>query len=120
GQHALRSQEWSSVAFGEGFAHFLSTLAFNDHTETDGYFRYYKDLSAYSHTTTSRPTIGSSTRKTLARRAAAVTARNAAPRPGPASRSTGCGIIGTFAPTPARRRRISRSSRTWSTPTRIT
>src|SRR5690606_28107081 len=37
-----------SAAFGEGFAHFLSTLAFNDHTETDGYFRYYKDLSAYS------------------------------------------------------------------------
>lgn len=46
GDHALRSQEWGSAAFSEGFAHFLSTLAFNDHDETAGFFRYYKDLSA--------------------------------------------------------------------------
>lgn len=45
--HALFSQEWNASAFHEGFPHFLSTLAFNDHNQTTGFFRYYKYVPAY-------------------------------------------------------------------------
>ncbi|MDC0720355.1 hypothetical protein [Nannocystis bainbridge] len=45
GNHALRSEEWASGAFVEGFAHFISTLAFNQHTEQNGIFKYYKNDS---------------------------------------------------------------------------
>lgn len=48
GDHALFSQEWNGAAFSEGFAHFLSTLAFNNHAETNGFFRYYKYVAAYT------------------------------------------------------------------------
>lgn len=45
GDHALRSEEWASGAFVEGFAHFISTLAFNNHTEQGASFKYYKNDS---------------------------------------------------------------------------
>ena len=44
GSHAMRSKEYSVGAFVEGFAHFLSALAWNDHAQTGGAFRYYKDV----------------------------------------------------------------------------
>lgn len=47
GNHALRSLEFEVGAFVEGVAHFFSTLAYNDHDETDGAFHYYKDIGAY-------------------------------------------------------------------------
>jgi hypothetical protein len=42
--HALRSTEWSASAMGEGFAHFISAVLFNNHLASDaeGIFRYYK------------------------------------------------------------------------------
>jgi hypothetical protein len=40
--HLLFSREYDGAAYNEGFAHFLSTLAFND-TSGDGHFDYYKD-----------------------------------------------------------------------------
>lgn len=48
GGHALFSQEWNASAFFEGFPHFLSALAFNTHSETNGFFRYYKYVPAYT------------------------------------------------------------------------
>jgi hypothetical protein len=47
GDHGLRSLEREIGAFAEGVAHFLSTLAYNDHDETDGAFHYYKDIGPY-------------------------------------------------------------------------
>lgn len=47
GAHALRSREYQLGAYLEGFAHFLSALAYNDHTQTTGWFRYYKDWSSW-------------------------------------------------------------------------
>lgn len=44
GDHALRSEEWSSGAMSEGFVHYLSTLAFNSHGSTNAAFRYYKEI----------------------------------------------------------------------------
>jgi hypothetical protein len=41
--HALHSNEWSSSALTEGFAQFYATAVWNDTTETDGVFHYYKD-----------------------------------------------------------------------------
>ena len=43
GAHAMRSEEFSSGAFIEGFAHYMSAMAFNSHLSTDGAFKYYKD-----------------------------------------------------------------------------
>lgn len=53
GDHALRSREGNAAAFNEGFAHFLSTLMYNDHSQPNAgaKFRYYKDVDdvdAYS------------------------------------------------------------------------
>lgn len=41
--HALTSLEYTSDAIMEGFAHFLSSDAYNDHNSTNGRFTYYKD-----------------------------------------------------------------------------
>lgn len=40
--HAMRSQEFSATALNEGFAHFVSTIMWNDRTGTDGWYKYYK------------------------------------------------------------------------------
>jgi hypothetical protein len=42
GGHALHSAEYQLGAFTEGIAHYFSTLAFNNHGQTDGDFEYYK------------------------------------------------------------------------------
>lgn len=44
--HGIRSAEWASGAFIEGFAHFMASSAFNDLTDEDGIFRYYKTINA--------------------------------------------------------------------------
>ncbi len=44
GSHAMRSKEYSVGGFIEGFAHFLSALAWNRHDQTGGIFRYYKNI----------------------------------------------------------------------------
>ncbi len=44
GSHAMRSKEYSVGAFGEGFAHFLSTLAWNSSASTTAWFKYYKEV----------------------------------------------------------------------------
>ncbi len=44
GSHAMRSKEYSVGAFGEGFAHFLSTLAWNSSASTSAWFKYYKEV----------------------------------------------------------------------------
>lgn len=49
--HGIRSAEWSSSAMGEGFAHFIAAVAFNNFLDLDnsanedGVFRYYKDIN---------------------------------------------------------------------------
>ena len=43
GGHAMRSLEPGSAAFSEGTAHFIAALAWNDHLEEDGVFKYYKE-----------------------------------------------------------------------------
>jgi hypothetical protein len=43
--HLLFSREHAGAAFNEGFAHFMSTLVFNDVDDTTAYFDYYKDYS---------------------------------------------------------------------------
>lgn len=45
GNHAIRSAELNMPAFTEGFAHFIASVAFNDITEDDGVFRYYKAIN---------------------------------------------------------------------------
>ncbi|MCB1788849.1 MAG: hypothetical protein KDJ24_01005 [Gammaproteobacteria bacterium] len=42
-QHALTSLEYTSDGIMEGFAHFLSADAYNDHHSPNGRFTYYKD-----------------------------------------------------------------------------
>jgi hypothetical protein len=42
GDHALRSLEYQKAAYIEGFAHYLSALAFNDHASQSASFQYYK------------------------------------------------------------------------------
>ena len=46
GDHALRSKEHANEAFVEGFAQYLSTLAYNNHAETIAWFKYYKNIAA--------------------------------------------------------------------------
>jgi hypothetical protein len=46
-EHALRSAELSHAAVIEGFAQFGAAVTYNDPTEGDGVFRYYKDLAAF-------------------------------------------------------------------------
>lgn len=46
GNHAMRSKEYATGAFVEGFAHYLSALAWNDHGQKDGWFKYYKEVDA--------------------------------------------------------------------------
>ncbi|MEM9554615.1 MAG: hypothetical protein AAGC60_10170 [Acidobacteriota bacterium] len=41
--HALTSREYVSAAIAEGFAHFVSADAYNDHSDSTGRFTYYKD-----------------------------------------------------------------------------
>lgn len=43
GAHAMHSKEYSSGALLEAFPHYYSTYLFNDATETDAAFWYYKD-----------------------------------------------------------------------------
>jgi hypothetical protein len=50
GKHAMRSQEHQTGAYLEGFAHYLSALAYNSHNETDGWFKYYKDTTTPNYT----------------------------------------------------------------------
>lgn len=45
GSHAMRSKEYAAGGFIEGFAHYLSALAWNTHTQTDGIFKYYKEVT---------------------------------------------------------------------------
>ncbi|MFN0244847.1 MAG: hypothetical protein ACKVWV_18335 [Planctomycetota bacterium] len=45
GLHAMRSKEYAAGGFIEGFAHYLSALAWNTHTQTDGIFKYYKEVT---------------------------------------------------------------------------
>lgn len=42
--HAMRSKEYSSGAFVDGFAHFLAALAWNNHNQQNGTFKYYKEI----------------------------------------------------------------------------
>lgn len=41
--HGMRSAEYSSGAMSEGFAHFIAAVAYNDISEEDGVFKYYKE-----------------------------------------------------------------------------
>lgn len=50
GGHAMRSQEYQGGAFIEGFAHFMAALAFNDYTEPNAWFKYYKDTTTPNYT----------------------------------------------------------------------
>lgn len=45
--HTLTSLEYTSDAIMEGFGHFLSADAYNDHSEGTGRFTYYKDDLGY-------------------------------------------------------------------------
>jgi hypothetical protein len=50
GGHAMRSKEPASGAYIEGLAHYIAALAWNDHDQTEGLFKYYKETiltSAY-------------------------------------------------------------------------
>jgi len=49
GSHAMRSRETAAGAFVEGFAHYLSALAWNDHDETEGWFKYYKEIAGLAY-----------------------------------------------------------------------
>jgi len=49
GSHAMRSRETSAGAFIEGFAHYLSALAWNDHDDTEGWFKYYKEIDGLAY-----------------------------------------------------------------------
>lgn len=49
GSHAMRSREKATGAFIEGFAHFLSAIAWNDHNETEGWFKYYKEVDEFQY-----------------------------------------------------------------------
>lgn len=51
GAHAMRSEEYATSSFKEGIAHFLSATAWNDHTATDGVFKYYKSGGGYTNET---------------------------------------------------------------------
>lgn len=46
GSHAMRSRETAAGAFIEGFAHYLSSLAWNDHNDVEGWFKYYKEVQS--------------------------------------------------------------------------
>lgn len=54
--HGIRSSEYSFGAMGEGFAHFISSVVFNDFddvgnvVDNDGVFRYYKDINVDTFT----------------------------------------------------------------------
>lgn len=45
--HALTSLEYTSDGIMEGFAHFLSSDAYNDHSDHTGRFTYYKDALGF-------------------------------------------------------------------------
>ncbi|HVS19653.1 MAG TPA: hypothetical protein VMT18_13700, partial [Planctomycetota bacterium] len=45
GEHAMRSKEYAGGALIEGFAQYLAALAWNDHDEQDGWFKYYKEVN---------------------------------------------------------------------------
>jgi hypothetical protein len=45
--HALTSLEYTSAAIMEGFAHFLSADAYNDHNDATGRFTYYKSALGF-------------------------------------------------------------------------
>jgi hypothetical protein len=42
--HSMRSEEYSSAAAGEGFAHFYAADVFNNHNEQDCSFEYYSPV----------------------------------------------------------------------------
>lgn len=44
--HGIRSSEYSNGAMVEGFAHFAAAAAFNDISEENGEFTYYKDIDS--------------------------------------------------------------------------
>jgi hypothetical protein len=44
GSHAIHTEEFASSALGEGFAHFVASDVFNDHSEANGSFNYDKTL----------------------------------------------------------------------------
>jgi hypothetical protein len=43
GGHAIRSKEPASGAYTEGLAHFIAAITWNDHDQTEGLFKYYKE-----------------------------------------------------------------------------
>ncbi len=45
GSHAMRSKERAAGGFIEGFAHYLTALAWNRHDQTGGIFKYYKEVA---------------------------------------------------------------------------
>jgi|GEM_PF-2274011 len=49
GNHAMRSREYALGAFTEGLAHFISALAWNDHGDTEGWFKYYKEVDGLAY-----------------------------------------------------------------------
>lgn len=49
GNHAMRSRETAAGAFVEGFAHYLSAVAWNDHDDTEGWFKYYKEIEGLAY-----------------------------------------------------------------------
>jgi hypothetical protein len=49
GGHAMRSQEFSSGAFNEGFAHFISAVIWNSTASQAGQFKYYKSHLIYGY-----------------------------------------------------------------------
>jgi hypothetical protein len=69
--HSMSSKEYNVGAFNEGFCHFYAADVWNDHDETDGFYKYYKTVwgeanpvidvetgSKYMETTCSTPFSG--------------------------------------------------------------
>ena len=55
----MRSREQATAAWKEGIAHFISALSWNDHTQTDGKFKYYKNEQPHTFETIDLDVAGS-------------------------------------------------------------
>ncbi|HEY0132760.1 MAG TPA: hypothetical protein VGB85_01735, partial [Nannocystis sp.] len=59
GDHGLRSREEATAAWKEGIAHFISAMSWNDHTQADGKFKYYKNQAPHTFETVDLDAAGS-------------------------------------------------------------
>ncbi len=59
GDHGLRSREQATAAYKEGIAHLISALSWNDHNQTDGKFKFYKNQAPHTFETVDLNVAGS-------------------------------------------------------------